>query len=72
MAGNKTEQSTHYEIGNVSFVITNGFFLKTDTAVFILFILFSFPFFFGGCVCVCVHVCEREREREREYLFIKI
>ena len=58
MAGNKTEQSTHYEIGNVSFVITNGFFLKTDTAVFILFILFSFPFFFGGGVGVCVHVCE--------------
>lgn len=23
MAGNKTKQSTHYEIGNVSFVITN-------------------------------------------------
>ena len=59
MAGNKTEQSTHYEIGNVSFVITNGFFLKTDTAVFILFILFSFPFFFFfWCVCVCVRVCE--------------
>lgn len=26
MASNKTKQSTHYEIGNVSFVITNGFF----------------------------------------------
>lgn len=26
MAGNKTKQSTHYEIENVSFVITNGFF----------------------------------------------
>ena len=58
MAGNKTEQSTHYEIGNVSFVITNGFFLKTDTAVFILFILFSFPFFFF-LVCVCVCACVR-------------
>lgn len=26
MAGNKTKQATRYEIGNVSFVITNGFF----------------------------------------------
>lgn len=57
MVGNKTEQSTHYEIGNVSFVITNGFFLKTDTAVFILFMLFSFPLFLGW-VYGCVHVCE--------------
>ena len=34
-------------------------FLKTDTAVFILFILFSPPLFL---VCVCVCVCVRARE----------
>lgn len=59
MAGNKTQPPTHYEIGNVSFVITNGFFffLRLTQAVFIWFILFPFlslSFF----LCVCVSVCD--------------
>lgn len=46
MTGNKTKQYTHYKIGNVSFVITNGFFFRLTQPVFVPFILPPAIYFF--------------------------
>ena len=52
MAGNETEQSTHHEIGHVSFVITNGFPYRLTRCFYSVH-----PFYWGVCVCVCMCVC---------------